>query len=132
MTAPIAVAGLADTVKNAIAGMNRAKQAAADLEGSAGRLVSNIASVESIRSQLDNANEQLEAAVAAVGAPLESSSASPETSAGSSPMSSASEAAPQAAPAQTTSATPAEAINHSTAEVSARNAAHQAAGQAKA
>jgi hypothetical protein len=73
VTTPIAVAGLADTVKSAIAGMARAQTAAKALNDRAGRLVSNIAAVESLGSQLDAANAELEAAVAQVGAPLEGS-----------------------------------------------------------
>jgi hypothetical protein len=70
MTTPIAVAGLADTVKNAVAGMARAKVSADALNASASRLVNNIASVDNIKSQLDAANSELESAVAQVGGPL--------------------------------------------------------------
>jgi len=76
MTNPIVVAGLADTVKNAIAGMARAKASADALGASSQRLVGNVAQVESLKTQLDDANVQLEGAIAAVGGPLESSSSS--------------------------------------------------------
>lgn len=71
VSSPIAVAGLADTVRQAIDGMARAKQSADALRTKAQRLVGNVANVDSIARELDTANEQLEQAVAAVGIPLD-------------------------------------------------------------
>lgn len=76
MSSPIAVAGLADTVRKAIDGMARAKVSADVLNAKAQRLVGNIANVDAIARELDSANEQLEAAVASVGVPLEGSEGS--------------------------------------------------------
>jgi hypothetical protein len=73
VSSPIAVAGLADTVRKAIDGMARAKVSADVLNAKAQRLVGNIANVDAIARELDSANEQLEAAVASVGVPLEGS-----------------------------------------------------------
>lgn len=70
---PKAVAGLADSVKNAIAGMNRAKATADALAANASRLVGNMQQVDAINSQLTDANAQLEDAIAATDGPLESS-----------------------------------------------------------
>ena len=70
MTSPIVVAGLADTINNAVAGMARAKAAADALNTSATRLVGNLAAIESVKEQLDDANSQVEKAIAAVGGPL--------------------------------------------------------------
>ncbi len=70
---PVAVAGLADTVKNAIAGMHRAKATADALAANASRLVGNISTVDSLNSQLADANSQLEQAIAATEGPLEPS-----------------------------------------------------------
>lgn len=70
MTSPIVVAGLADTINNAVAGMARAKAAADALNTSATRLVGNLTAIESVQAQLDDANSQVEKAIEAVGGPL--------------------------------------------------------------
>lgn len=70
MTSPIQIAGLSDMLKNATAGMARAAAAAQAINTSTSRLVGNITQVESITSQLDEANKELEGAISAVGGPL--------------------------------------------------------------
>lgn len=80
VSSPIAVAGLADTVRQAINGMARAKQSADALKAGAERLVGNIANVDAIKRELDEANSQLEQAVEAVGIPLENTDTSTKAS----------------------------------------------------
>jgi hypothetical protein len=113
MTAPAAVAGLADTVKNAIAGMARAKLAADQFNASAQRLVGNLANVDAVRQQLDTANQQLEQAMEAVGGPLESG----ESTQGGSPV----PVTGAAGEAKEPGPTPAEGIRQSIAQVQAAN-----------
>ena len=97
MTSPIVVAGLADTINNAVAGMARAKAAADALNTSATRLVGNLAAIESVQAQLDDANSQVEKAIAAVGGPLlsgEDTTSTQLTQGGTSPGTAATHAAP--------------------------------------
>lgn len=117
LTNPVAVAGLADSVRNAIAGMARAKQSADGLAASASKLVGNIASVDSIKSQLDAANAELEAAVAEVSGPLPEA----ESSQAGSPV--VEQSPPSGSGVGISAASPAEGIQKSVAQV---QAAHQA------
>jgi hypothetical protein len=71
---PIAVAGLADTVRDAVASMARARHTADRLKAGSQRLVGNISAVDSLNAQLDTANEQLEGAIQAIGGTSDASS----------------------------------------------------------
>jgi len=68
---PVVVAGLADIVKNATAAIARAKAVGENLTSSVGDLMSHVAAVESMHSQVVAANEELSAAIASVDAPLD-------------------------------------------------------------